>query len=255
MIGDIGTVMWKEWREYFAGPSASGGSGRGRGVIGVLLIMGIISILLPLLLGRALITSGTPVIVDGVYLPAMILLNVIPDSFAGERERHTLETLLASRLSDRAILFGKVGAAVTYGWAVGLSAALVQVVVANLSHKNARPGAALAFYPAGSAIAIVVLGLLMSLLIASVGCLVSLRASTTRQAQLNLSFGFLVLVFAPVILLQLLPRETQSNFLALLNTANPTQVFFIIVGALLVVDVALLFIALARFQRARLILA
>ena len=24
MIGDIGTMMWKEWREYFAGPSAGG---------------------------------------------------------------------------------------------------------------------------------------------------------------------------------------------------------------------------------------
>lgn len=257
MIGDIGTMMWKEWREYFAGPSASGsgGRGRGRGVVGVLLIMGIISILLPLLLGRTLLTSGTPVVVDGLYLPVIILLSVIPDSFAGERERHTLETLLASRLSDRAILLGKVGAAVAYGWAVGLIAALVQAVVANLSRKNASVGAGLAFYPAGTAIAIVVLGLLMSLLIASAGCLVSLRATTTRQAQLNLSFGFLVLIFAPVIIFQLLPGQTQANFIALLNSTSPTRVFFIIVGVLLAVDVALLLIAEARFQRSRLILA
>jgi len=34
-----------------------------------------------------------------------------------ERERHTLETLLASRLSDRAILFGKNGAAIGYSFA------------------------------------------------------------------------------------------------------------------------------------------
>lgn len=255
MIGDIATMMWKEWREYFAGPSAGGSGGRGRGVVGVLLIMGIISILLPLLMGRALLTSATPVIVDGLYLPVIILLSVIADSFAGERERHTLETLLASRLSDRAILLGKVGAAVAYGWAVGLIAALVQAVVANLSRKNATAGSGLAFYPAGSAIAIVVLGLLMSLLIASAGCLVSLRATTTRQAQLNLTFGFLVLIFAPLIIFQLLPGQTQANVIALLSTTSPTRVFFIVVGVLLAVDVALLLIAEARFQRARLILA
>ncbi len=255
MIGDMGTVMWKEWREYFAGTSASGGSGRGRGVVGVLLIMGIISILLPLLLGREWVTSGAPLVVDGVYLPVIILLNVIPDSFAGERERHTLETLLASRLSDRAILFGKVGASVAYGWAVGLLAALFQAVVANISQKNASAGSGLVFYPAGLVFAIVVLGLLMSLLIASVGCLVSLRATTTRQAQLNLTFGFLVLIFAPVIVIKLLPDQTQTNIIALLNAADATKLFFIIVGLLLVADVVLLLVAVARFQRARLILA
>ncbi|MGZ3674289.1 MAG: ABC transporter permease, partial [Ktedonobacterales bacterium] len=115
MIVDTWTVMWKEWREYFAGASAGGGSGRGRGVIGVLIIVAIVSILVPLQLGRAFVTSGAPIIVDGLYLPFTILLNVVADTFAGERERHTLETLLASRLSDRAVLFGKVGAAVAYG--------------------------------------------------------------------------------------------------------------------------------------------
>lgn len=255
MIADIWTVMVKEWREYLAGTGAGGGSGRGRGVIGVLLIIGIASILWPLQMGRALFTSGAPVVVDGVFLPFMILQSVIVDSFAGERERHTLETLLASRLSDRAILFGKFGAGVAYGLAVGLTGALVQAVVANLSQKNASPGSGPAFYPVSSLVAIVVLGLLMSLLTSSVGCLVSLRAATTRQAQLNLTFGFLVLVFAPFIVFQVLPKQTQTAVLAALNSADPTQVFLIFSAVLLVVAVVLLLIALARFQRARLILS
>ena len=253
MIADTVTVMWKEIREYLAGASAGGGSGRGRGVVGVLLIVAVVSILLPLQLGRDLLSSGTPVIVDGLYLPLVILLNVIADSFAGERERHTLETLLASRLSDRAILFGKVGAAVAYGWAVGLIAALAQAVVANLSQKNATPGAGLSFYPAGSAIAIVVFGLLTSLLAAGAGCLVSLRAGSTRQAQVNLGVGFMVLVFVPFIVIQLLPRQTQADILASLNSADPSRVFLIIVAVLVVVDAVLLLFALAHFQRARLI--
>lgn len=255
MIADIWTVMVKEWREYVAGAGAGGGSGRGRGVVALLLIIGVISILLPLQMGRAYVTSAVPVIVDGLYLPLIILLNLVADSFAGERERHTLETLLASRLSDRAILFGKVGAAVAFGWGLALIAALVQAVVSNLSRKNASAGSGLIFYPAGTVVFIVVLGLLAALLASSAGCLVSLRATSTRQAQVNLGVGFMVLIFVPFIAIQLLPRQTQTAILAALNSANPTQVVLIFAGALFVVDVVLLLIALARFQRTRLILS
>jgi ABC-2 type transport system permease protein len=251
MIADVWTVIAKEWREYLAGAGAGGGGGRG--VIAALLLIGIASILWPLQMGHAIFTSATPIIVDGLFLPYIILQTVIADSFAGERERHTLETLLASRLSDRAILFGKVGAAVAYGAAAGVIGALIQAVVANLSPKNADSG--LAFYPVGSIVAIVALALLMSLLTASVGCLVSLRAATTRQAQLSLTFGFLALIFAPFIVFQVLPRQAQDAILAALNTADPTRVLLIFAGALLVVGVALLLIATARFQRARLILS
>ena len=255
MITDIWTVMVKEWREYLAGSGTAGGSGRGRGLVGVLLIIGIASILWPLQMGRALFTSAAPVVVDGLFLPYMLLQSIIADSFAGERERHSLETLLASRLSDRAILFGKFGAAVVYGTAVGIVGALVQAVVANLSPNNTSADVGLAFYPLSSLVAIVELGLLMSLLTASVGCLVSLRAATTRQAQLNLTFGFLALVFAPFIIFQVLPRQTQTAILAALNSADPLRVFLIFSGVLLTAAVVLLLIALARFQRARLILA
>jgi ABC-2 type transport system permease protein len=251
MIADIWTVMGKEWREYLAGAGASGGSGRG--VIAALLLIGITSILWPLQMGRDLFTSAAPIVVDGLLLPYIILQTVIADSFAGERERHTLETLLASRLSDRAILFGKVSAAVAYGAAAGIIGALAQAVVANLSPKNADSG--LAFYPVDSIVAIIVLALLMSLLTASVGCLVSLRAATTRQAQLSLTFGFFALVFAPFIVYQVLPRQTQTAILDALNAADPTRVLLIFAAGLLVVAVALLFIAMARFQRARLILS
>jgi ABC-2 type transport system permease protein len=255
MIEDIWTVMGKEWREYMAGSGTAGGSGRGRGIIALLLIIGVISILLPLQMGRALLTSAAPVIVDGLYLPLIILLNLVADSFAGERERHTLETLLASRLSDRAILFGKVGAAVGFGWSLALLAALVQAVVANLSPKNAGASSGLAFYPVGSVVAIVVLALLTALLAASAGCLVSLRATTTRQAQVNLGVGFMVLIFVPFIIIQLLPGNMREAILGALNSANPGQVFLIFVGVLFVVDVVLLAVTLALFQRARLILS
>ncbi|HEU5440328.1 MAG TPA: ABC transporter permease [Ktedonobacterales bacterium] len=245
MIEDIWTVMWKEWHEYAAG----GGSGRGRGLIGVLIIIGIVSILLPFQLvrqGNSWVDSPLPVLIDGVYLPFTILLNVIADSFAGERERHTLETLLASRLSERAILFGKVGAATAYGLVLALIAAALQLVVANLA-------GGFGFYPAGTIIAIVVLGLLFSLLAASAGCLISLRAPTTRQAQQILGIGFMVLIFVPIILIQLLPASAQAQILTWLNTTAPGTIFALLVAGLVLLDAILLAIARLRFQRAQLI--
>jgi ABC-2 type transport system permease protein len=255
MIADIWTVMLKEWREYLAGSSAGGGSGRGRGVVGILLIIGVISILLPLEMGRNLLTSGAAVVVDGLYLPLIILLNVVADSFAGERERHTLETLLASRLSDRAILFGKFGAAVGFGWAIALVAALLQALVANISPKYASIDSTAVFYPGGVIIVIILLGFLTASLAASAGCLVSLRATSTRQAQVNLGVGFMVLIFIPFITFELLSHSMQTAFIAALNATGQTQLFFDFAGGLLVVDVVLLLISLALFQRSRLILS
>ena len=57
---------------------------------------------------------------------------MIPDSFAGERERHTLEPLLATPLSDRAILFGMISAAVGYGWGITLISMVIGLLATNL---------------------------------------------------------------------------------------------------------------------------
>jgi ABC-2 type transport system permease protein len=245
MIADIWTVMWKEWHEFAAG----GGSGRGRGFVGVLIIIGVVSVLLPFQVvrkGSSWVDSPLPLLINGVYLPFTILLNVIADSFAGERERHTLETLLASRLSDRAILLGKVGAATGYGLVLALLGAAVQLVVANLAGGTG-------FYPLGTIVAIVVLGLLFSLLAASAGCLISLRAATARQAQQILGIGFLVLIFVPIIIIQLLPSSTQAGIVNWLNTTAPGTIFALLVAVLVVIDAILLGIARLRFQRAQLI--
>lgn len=245
MIADIWTVMWKEWHEYAAGAS----SGRARGLIGILIIIGIISILLPFQFvrkGQSWVDSPVPVLIDGVYLPFIILVNVIADSFAGERERHTLETLLASRLSDQAILFGKVGAGAAYGLVAGLVAAVLQFLVATLAGGRG-------FYPAGTIIGIVVWGLLVALLAASAGCLISLRAATVRQTQQILGVGFMVLVFVPIIVIQLLPGSTQGQILTWLNTVSPGEFFGLSIVVLVALDAILLGIARLLFQRAKLI--
>jgi ABC-type transport system involved in cytochrome c biogenesis ATPase subunit len=97
-------VAWKEWRELIGQRGLSGKQG-------IVLFSVTFGILLALTNGRAWITSPA-IALAWSWVPMFLVMTVIADAFAGERERHTLETLLASRLSDGAILFGKMGAAI-----------------------------------------------------------------------------------------------------------------------------------------------
>lgn len=244
MIADIWTVTWKEWRELLFGR----GSLRG---ITLSLLPGVVlfGIILPSQTGRLWVESLLPLGLWG-WLPMLPVTAVIADAFAGERERHTLETLLASPLSEQAILFGKVGAVVGYGWVLTLIILLVGLVTVNFVYGNGE----LLLYPAKIALGGVVLSLLTATLAASIGVLVSLRAATVRQAAQQLVFASIALTWLPIFGWGLLPTELQVRLLDSVMSANPTQIFLISVILLVVLDVGLLLAAMARFQRPRLIL-
>lgn len=147
MIKDIKTVIWKEWKEVLLQQSGfQRGTGRfklGSGILGFLILLGVLGILMPLQMERKWVESPFALITYTWILMVMIMA-VVADSFAGERERHTLETLLASRLSDKAILFDKMGAIVGYSWGLTIICLLLGLVSINLSHWNGE----LLVYPA-----------------------------------------------------------------------------------------------------------
>lgn len=72
------------------------------------------------------------------FLPARL---VAIDSFAGERERGTLEPLLASPLSDRGIAGGKIAAATVYGAVRGWLFVAVWLPAAALARAVGMSGA------------------------------------------------------------------------------------------------------------------
>jgi len=76
------------------------------------------------------------------WVPLFLVMGVIAYSFAGDRERHTLETLLASRLSNRAILLGKIAAAVGYALRVTLLSLAAGLVTVNVAHGRDSPATA-----------------------------------------------------------------------------------------------------------------
>ncbi len=245
MITDLYTIIRKEWKEIFL---QRGGGMRG-GLLSQLLILAVLGVLVPLQTGLEILTRPTLALV-WLWLPVMLTMNMVAESFAGERERHTLETLLASRLSDRAILFGKMAASILYGFSIGLLAMLLAAVTVNIAFP--APGGGINFYPPQTFIGLLIIMLLANALMAGLGVLVSLRAKTVRQAYQQLSVGLILLFVLPIFSLQFIPslREALGKAFA---TMNPQQAGLGVVGVLLVIDAALTVAAMSRFQRNKLL--
>jgi len=212
----------------------------------MLLVFGVF---LPLQNGIEWITS--PILMAAwAWLPLILVAGVIADSFAGERERHTLETLLASRLSDESILLGKVVAAVVYGCGFTLLLAAVSLLSVNIAHWQGH----FVMFPAMTAVGIPVLSLLSALAAAAAGVLLSLRAPTARQAAQMLSVVVMLLLFVPVFGFRALPADLRARIGEVIAGFNPITAVATTVGFLLLLDGVLLVLGLMRFRRARLIL-
>ncbi|HHW87666.1 MAG TPA: ABC transporter permease subunit [Chloroflexi bacterium] len=181
IITDSWTVVLKEWREWRCV--------RARFGWGALLLLTVAwGSAAPLLLGS--FAAGSLLVpLAWAALPSTLAGAMITDAIAGERERQTLETLLASRLSDRAILLGKVVAITLLGWLL-----LVLGALPGILHQMLTTGMS-SVSPA--VMARTVLGVVAPtvLMIVLAGALISLYTPTMRFALLlTIAFaGFLIL--------------------------------------------------------------
>jgi ABC-2 type transport system permease protein len=248
MMADMLTVIQKELKEYLLQRGGLARSAARGGWLSLLLLVAVFGIFLPYQSGREWVE--TPVVILWAWVPLFLTTSITADSFAGERERHTLETLLASRLSDRTILLGKVAAAIVYGWGVALVSLAVGLVTVNVAFGRGE----LLLYPLDAALGGLLLSFLAAALAATAGVLVSLRASTVRQAAQTMSIAIMVLLFVPVFGFQALPPATLNEIMLWVEDVGVNGIALAASGVLAVLDAALLAAAMARFQRARLIL-
>ncbi len=243
MIADILTVASKELREIF-----TFGDVRGRSKFSLLVLIGIFGIVIPLQSGREWVSSPASAMV-WAWMPFLWVSGVVADLFAGERERHTLESLLATRLSDQAILFGKLLAAMAYGFVLTWVILLASLVTVNVSSG----GGGLLFYSPQMLLAALVFSILIAGLSASIGVLVSLRAGSARQAQQMMSAGMLV-VFLPFMLIRYVPVTWLMDLEEIAANTSPVLIALCVVLALVVIEALLIAIAMRLFQRSKLIL-
>jgi ABC-2 type transport system permease protein len=189
---------------------------------------------------------SSPVALSALIVPVLLVGTTVPDAFAGERERHTLSTLLASRLPDRAVLFGKLAVAVGYGWLVTLIAILLGLVTVNAAHGEGH----VLLYSPTVAVADVVLSFLVATFVAGIGILISLRSSTVQAAQQLLMTVLLIPPLVLGVIFSVFHRQIGNT----LGGIDFMQAVLIAMGVLMAADMVLLLAIVARFRRARLIL-
>ncbi len=185
------------------------------------------------------------------FFSAVVVTAVIADSFAGERERHTLETLLATRLSDRAILFGKIAASIAYGWLMAMLCVLVGTITENVAHWE---GHVLLYRDSASWLVLLLAPPLTAGAVATAGVLVSLHATTVRQAQQTLMVAVMVIVAGTIFASNFLPTAWREWFFGIWSVWSPASLVLSAAGVILAIDLLLLLAGMARFQRARLVL-
>ena len=243
MIYDTVTIMQKELKELlFLRLRFKGG------LVGFLIFIGVFGVFMPLQSGISWVENPISLI-SWSWIPFLLITGVIADSFAGERERHTLETLLASRLSDHAILFGKISAAILYGWGLTMICLVLSLVSFNIAYSKGD----LILYPPEVMIAAPILSLLVAGLATGLGVIVSLRAATVRQAQQTFSIAFFML-FIPMFAIPFLPENLMIRAALFIMKVNIEMVAIYAAIFIFLVDGLLLLISMKKFQRNRLIL-
>ena len=240
MISDIGTVMWKEVRSLFRYRGS-----RTRALLTLVVPIAVAAIWLPLQMGLDWVNGWLSLF--SMIVPMVMVMITVPDSFAGERERHTLETLLASRLSDRAIFFGKLLLAVCLGFGMTVLVLALALITVNIDEWQGH----VVLYSARVFFVDLGVAVIVALLVSGAGVILSLRASTVQEAQQTLGAVVMVPLMAIGVILFLL-LDQVSDWLA---GVSVTAVILAVAGFLLALSLALLLFALQRFQRNRLILS
>jgi ABC-2 type transport system permease protein len=246
-MSDLTTVIWKEWREFRAQ-----GDDLGRGVVlaitcSLLVVAGATAALA----GAEFVRSPLLLVVSA--LPTIVVLGNVCDAFAGERERHTLETLLASRLSNESLLAGKIAVNVLYGWAVALPVFGWCVVGANLPAL----GKTVTVPTINSTLTVLVVLPLGLVLGCTAGALVSLRAASVRQASsrlVTLGMGFFfLLVPVPAAIRILVPTAVLDTYRMEATRHSAIASMAVLCATLAVADVVVLAFAWLIFRRQRMI--
>jgi ABC-2 type transport system permease protein len=231
MVRDAWTVTRKELTEIFGDPLAR----RGSLVQSLMLIIGL-GILVPRSTGPLWLAGNPGAILLFLVLPSIIAGSISADAFAGERERRTLETLLATPLSDSAIVFGKASAALIAALTTSLAALLCAIVTVNV--RLHPPGV---FVPVPAIWIGVMLGAFAtSCMTTAAAIAMSLRIPVARSVQQMASLMFVL----PILLIGALSES--------LGFAFTWPHVFELIGAGVILGVAGLELAARRFHRDRL---
>jgi ABC-2 type transport system permease protein len=243
MMPGITAVLRKELKELRAEMAGSWSD-----LLPFVMALATAGIIIPWVLGPVLLMPGGMAGATAL-IAASFVSTLAPDSFAGERERRTMEVLLASPLSDRAIVLGKIAAIVISGLVMGgLFLVLGYGTLAVVHPEPTRASFSWTVLPTALFLAVA-----STTLVAAIGVGVSLRASSMRQAQQTLGLGVFALLFFPIVVAQFVPESWVERLESTAMGWPEGVVVMGLFGLMIFLDLLAIRIVLARFRRSRLL--
>lgn len=184
-------------------------------------------------------------VVPALLVAVLAVIIVVPESFAGERERHTLETLLSTRLTDSSIVYGKmIVALVTAMILVGV-VLILGLVTVNFFHYDGE----LLLYTVPNLAFCLSASLIASIMVTAIGILISLRSETIQEATQTLAGAILV----PPIMIGMMLLAFREEFVRLVVNMDGALPATIVVGSLIFITIVLVVAARLRFRRSTLL--
>ena len=248
MIADIQTVMWKEWRDLLGDLQRKSTLYKVIAVVVVLFFATALS-----LVSEDGWASGGTSLMFWLAFPFVFTSQMVADSFAGERERHTLETLLATPLPDRAIYLAKLLTPTLIVW-VGVQAWMLYSLI-PLNIAFGRDG--LLLFP----LDVLLLGMsssfALALMISAIGTLGSLHAPTVQSAQVRIGIFTFVIFFLPIFafaVLLILPDSLRQQIVDVLEEVGVNGAIIMVTIITFIMDMGLVMLAIRLFRRSRMIL-
>ncbi len=243
-MDDLRLVLWKEWRSFIRGQSR-------RQLLLMLAALAFWAVWLPVQTGADWMTDGILSVFVSVLLPALVVAITVPASIAGERERKTLPTLLASRLPDAAILYGKLIVPVALGIVAMVAVLIVGLIAANVASWDGG----FRFYDPVVIVPDLLIGSQVAIAAAAGGVAISLGARRVQDAQQTLTLMMLLPAMAVGLLLFVVMQLSGGIQVAAdrLEGTSGWLIAVIVIIVLALVDLGLIAVARRRFQRGQLI--
>lgn len=167
---DAVTVLRKELQETFGDRYAFRGP-----LLQAAMVLALTGFMIPAM--DSSIWEPSAVMMLYVVFPSTLASIFAAEGFAGEKERHTLETLLATPVSDGAIFLGKTATGVLFVLCVSVVSLVTGLVVATARGLLSEPPTPVLF------LGVFVGALGGALLTSAIGMAVSMRVPVARSAQ------------------------------------------------------------------------
>jgi len=233
--GDVAVVFRQEWVERLADAD-----GRRSLLLAVVAAVAFFGVAIPLAAGAWWARDPATILVWS-WMPMFLVVDAAADTFAGERERNTLETMLVSSLSNLAILGGKLLAVFVQAWLLlllGLATGILTVSVVVGPPPLVRTVDGLLF--------VVGITLVLPLFTVVAGIAISIRAPSLRQAQQIIS----LVLFAAFLVVAILTARLTASADILGVTLAPAGIVALLLA---LVDGILLVWLMVSFRRSRLL--